>query len=313
MRVDNSKNKNRKYLIDLQRWRSFVALAACSITHVFSVVSIVTALIYYNQMGWKLTDYFRYFTTLSNLMTAFAAGFIIPFAINGIRLKRFIYPRWLSLMHYAGTIGTTMTMIFALVFIFPWNPELAFGGTQLYLHLICPITVLISFELVESGYLLTRKDTLLCLIPFFNYAALYLVKVVFLGKEKGGWEDLYMLNTFVPVWISLPAILLLVNTIAFLMRKIYNRLSTLRKKKMLSSWNENMDAVEINIEVFGLGRYYGHLCEKCELSIPYDILEALAEKYSMDPEALMKVYTRGLIDAVKEKEARENRDQIGRM
>ncbi len=280
---------------------STAALISCSVTLLFSVISIVAALIHYTRMGWAVSDYFRYFTTLSNLTTALAAGFILPFAVNGIRRKRFVYPRWLFLMHFAGTICTTLTLLFALVFILPWDPAFAVGGGQKFLHIICPIAILIAFLLVEGGYLLTCRNTFFCLIPFLVYSLVYLVMVVILGKERGGWEDLYMLNTYVPFYLSLPALWLLSYGMASVIRIVSNRLAVMRKERLLSLWTEDMEPVEVNIEIYGLGRYNGLHDEKIEMSIPYDILEALAERYAMDPTALMKVYTKGLLDAVKEK------------
>ena len=253
-------------------------------------------------MGWAVSDYFRYFTTLSNLTTALAAGFILPFAVNGIRRKRIVYPRWLFLMHYAGTICTTLTLLFALVFILPWDPAFAVGGGQKFLHIICPIAILTAFLLVEGGYLLTRRNTCFCLIPFLVYSLVYVVMVVLLGKERGGWEDLYMLNTYVPFYLSLPALWLLSYGLASVIRIASNRLAVMRKERLLSLWTEDMEPVEVNIEIYGLGRYNGLHDEKSEMSIPYDILESLAERYAMDPTALMKVYTKGLQDAVKEKQ-----------
>ena len=84
-------------------------------------------------------------------------------------------------------------------------------------------------------------------------------------------------------------------------RIVSNRLAVMRKERLLSLWTGDMEPVEVNIEIYGLGRYNGFHDEKSEMSIPYDILEALAERYAMDPTALMKVYTKGLQDAVKEK------------
>lgn len=296
--------KARQYLIDLQRWRSAAAFIACGITLFFSVTSIVDALIYYSQRGWLIRDYFRYFTTLSNLVTALAAGFILPFAADGIRKKRFVYPKWLFLMHYSGTIGVTMTMMFALIFILPWDPEFAVGGRSLFLHVICPLAVLVSFELVESGYYLTRRNTLVALFPILAYSLIYLVMVVFVGKENGGWEDMYMLNTFVPFYISLPLSWLMAYVIASLIRITANYFGKHRQKQMLAHWREDMEPVEVNIEMYGLGRYNGLHGDKSDLGIPYDILEVLAEKYSMETTALMKVYTKGLLDAVQEKKQR---------
>lgn len=303
MRHDR-KPKARQYLIDLQRWRSAVALIACSATFLLSVVTITAALIYYIRMGWLISDYFRYFTTISNILTALVAAFIIPFAVNGLRRKRFVYPKWLFLLHYTGVICTTMTFVFAMVFILPWDPAFAVGGGSLYLHVICPIAILIAFELVESGCRLTKRDTLFCLIPFFAYSLVYCFMVVVLGREKGGWEDLYMLNTFVPFYVSMPAAYLLAYGIATVIRVVSNRLGQRRQARMLALWSKDLDPIEVNIEVFGLGRYNGLMSDKSELSVPYDILEPLAERYAMEPDALLRVYMKGLLDAVTENSAK---------
>ena len=300
MKPDYRKKRDRHvYLIDLNKWKSAVALIACSSTFFFTLASIVSSLIQYSQVGWSLRDYFRYYTTLSNMLAAVAAVFTIPFAINGLRKKRFVYPRWLFLLHYMGTICTTMTFVFAIFFILPWDSWFAVGGTQLYLHVVCPIAILIAFELVESGYQITRKNTLNCLLPFFIYTLVYVFQVVFLGEANGGWEDLYLLNTLVPFYISLPAVWLLAYVIATLIRILANRLDDRRRKHLISFWKEDLEPVEVKTEVYGLGRLYGQLDSRSELSIPYDTLELLAERYSMDPADLLKVYMKGLTDALK--------------
>ena len=296
---NNMKESSHYYLIKLHKWKSAVALTACCATFIFTLTAIVSSLIQYSRMGWTLEDYFRYFTTLSNILAALAAVFTIPFAINGLRKKRFVYPRWLFLLHYTGTICTTMTFVFAMVFILPWNPEFAVGGTQLYLHVICPIAILVSFELVESGYQITKRNTLACLIPFLIYSLVYVVNVVLLGETNGGREDLYMLNTFVPFYLSLPAVWLLAYVIATLIRILSNRLDILRRNHLLSFWKEDADPIELNIEIYGLGRYNGMHDTRNELSIPYDLLELFAERYSRDPDDLLKIYMKGMMDALK--------------
>ncbi len=296
--------RSRQYMIDLQRWRSIIALIACSVTMLFTILSIRQSVIHYVRQGWIVGDYFRYFTTLSNIMTALAASFIVPFAINGIRFKRFVYPKWLARMHYAGTVGTTMTMVFSLVFILPRDPVFAIGGNHLFLHVICPIGVLISFELVENGRPYTRKDNLLSLIPFLTYSILYVFMVVVLGEEQGGWEDLYLLNTLVPIYVSMPCVWLLAGGISCALRAIFNRLNRIRTEKLLGTWRDDLTPVEIKIEVFGLGRYYGLHGEKNDLSLPYDILEAFSKRYAIDIDELVKAYTKGLLDGVKENQAR---------
>ena len=296
-----SVNRPRQYMVRLQRWRSIAALCACSVTLIATLASIGYALVRYMRLGWQPSDYFRYFTTLSNILTAFAAAFIIPYAINGIRKKYLIYPHWLSIMHFAGTVGVSLTFLFTMAFILPANSTFAVGNENLFLHVICPIAVLISFLMVESGRGLTKTAALVSTIPAFVYSLVYLVLVVFVGESQGGWEDLYQLNTFIPIYISLPLMWLLTAGIAFSLRLLFNRISRRRRARMLFSWGEELDPVEVNIEIYGLGRFYGLHGEKNGLDIPYDILEDLANKYHMDVYSMIRVYVKGLYDGTWEK------------
>ena len=66
-----------EYYLDLFGILMFMVLLVV-FTH--TVAAIVSSMIHYSMMGWTIRDYFRYFTTLSNLLTALAAVFIIPFA-----------------------------------------------------------------------------------------------------------------------------------------------------------------------------------------------------------------------------------------
>ena len=293
--------KNRKanqYMIALHKWRSVMALIACTVSLVCTAVAVCGSIVLYVKDDAELSELFRYFTTLSNIITALASAFIIPFAINGIRLHRFVYPKWLSLLHYSGTICTTLTFVFAFAFILPTNRELAIGGYNTYLHVVCPLAVLISFEMVEDNYKFSKKDMFLCLTPFIIYSLVYLVMVVFTGK----WEDMYMITYFVPAYVSLPAMWLLALGVAFTIRKLTNALIQKRQKKITAAFDEReYDKVELNIEVFGLGRFYGHHDDEDDLSVPYDILDTLAKKYSLNVYDLLQIYNKGLIDGVKER------------
>ncbi len=126
--------------------------------------------------------------------------------------------------------------------------------------------------------------------------------VVVLGEKHGGWEDLYMLNTFVPAYVSFPAAWGLAYGIAFVIRKISEKLNRARRARMFAMWEKDAEPVEVNIEVYGLGRYYGLHGQKYELGMPYDILEDLAGMYSMKTERLVKVYTKGLVDGINERD-----------
>lgn len=291
---------SRHYLVNIQKWRAVVALIACIVTLIAAVISIDIAIIRHIKQGRAILDVFIYFTTLANMLTALASSFIIPFAIDGIRKKRFITPKWLSMMHYSGTICLSIVFVFAMVFILPINSTLAIKGHNFYLHIICPLAVIVSFLLMESDHNYSMKETLLCLTPYILYSIVYSVMVAFIGEANGGWRDIYKLNIVLPAYISFPIMWCLGIAIAITIKTIYGRINNYRKKKMIASWRENADPVEVNIEIYGLGRYYGLHGEKNNLTIPYDILENVAEHYHMNIEDLYKVYTKGLINGIKE-------------
>ena len=291
-------------MIELQQGRSILALIACVITLVFTSGAIIAAIAGRVRSGLSPLHAFRYFTTLSNTVTFFASGFIFPYAINGIRMKRFVYPRWLSMVHYSGTVCTTLTFVFAMTFILHYDKHMAIGGSNFFLHVICPIAVLISFEMVESGYEYRIKDALICLIPLLIYSLVYTTQVVFIGEANGGWPDMYKLNTFVPIYFSFPFMWLLAIGISFAINRSSSYLIRKREENMLFSLKRFIDPVEIKLEVFELGRFYGANDDENDLSIPFDLLTLLANHYTKgtDIDDLYSMYTSGLLAGVKEKE-----------
>ena len=296
-------NKAGQYMIELQKGRSILALIACSITLCFTSASIIWAVVRHMAEGNSPLHAFRYFTTLSNTVTFFAAGFIFPYAINGIRMKRLIYPRWLSMVHYSGTVCTTLTLVFSMVFILPYDRQMALGGSNFFLHLVCPIAVLVSFEMVESSYEYRKKDTFICLIPLLIYSLLYTTMVVVIGEGNGGWPDMYKLNTFAPFYVSFPVVWIIAIGISFVINRSSSYFVKKREEDMLFSLKRYINPVELKLEVYELGRLYGKCDDENDLSIPFDLLSLLANHYTKgtDLDELYQMYTAGLLAGVKEK------------
>ena len=276
-------------------------MVACSVSLVVSFVAIILTMVSNMRLGYTASECFKYFTILSNMLTALASSFIIPFAIIGIRKKRFVIPKWLSMMHYSGAICITIVFVFALFIILPHHRQGAIGGSNFFLHVVCPLAVLISFFLVESGYTYSRKEILICLIPFAMYSIVYLVMVVFIGEENGGWEDLYQLTTYLPAYISFVLLWALGLAVAFAIRKVSNLLYGYRRGKMMASWKDEADPVEVKIEIYGLGRYYGLHGDKNSLSVPYDILEDASKRFDIKIDELYDAYVKGLHNGIKDK------------
>ena len=293
--------KHRRYIIGLYRIRSSIALLASTIAIVFSLTGIVFGLLIYTRNGVPPIELFRYFTIDMNLFGAVGAGMIVPYAVEGIRKKRFSCPRWTAKLYYVGTSCIVLIMFFTVGLI-SWNdPELAFGGNNFFLHVICPLMVLLSFMLIESEYHYSLVDNLLCLIPVVVYGGKYIWEVVIVGAENGGWEDMYYFTVFMPAWLSALLMAAVSFGIAALIGHISNTLSAYRRRRLEQGlWDSDVDPVEIKIEIFGLGRYMGKHEESCNVTIPLDIIELIARRYDMKEEELIRIYTKGVLDSIKE-------------
>ena len=87
--------QKKQYMIDLQKKRSRTALISSVLTSLFCIYAVALRLIMdpsskYPERGSYL---FRLFTVNSNVFAALGATMMIPFAIEGIRKKRFTYPK----------------------------------------------------------------------------------------------------------------------------------------------------------------------------------------------------------------------------
>lgn len=291
--------KERRYIIDLQKNRSLIALISSFTSLVFAVYAITSGLILYAQNGVAPIDLFQYFTIEANTITALGSAIIIPYAIDGFRKKRFYCPKWAVFFYYSGTVCTTLIMLFATFVISLVDPGMAFNGYNFYLHIVCPIMILISFFLIESYYNISLKDSIKAIIPVFIYALVYIYKVILVGVDAGGWEDIYYFTKYTIAPVSFVAMMTIAFLVSLGIRALYNKLSNYRIKKLSDNlWNENVSEVEIKIEVFGLGRYMGKRENKSYAILPLDIIAIISDKYHIKKQDLIAVYTKGLIDSI---------------
>lgn len=264
------------------------------------IVSLCTFIGVTKSIGAYGETQLQFFTMLSNLLSATGALFMLPYAVEGIRKKRFTLPRWVCLFQYAGAVSVFITMFCACTIItITLGADFAFGGVQLWLHLIIPILALVLFLAVESDHYLTKKDTVLALIPFWIYVAFYFVMVVLVGKENGGWNDLYQV-TRMPIWLSFLMLFSTGYAAAIFLRIIHNRIIDKSIAKLTANWNEEISSVELKIEAFGLGRYMASHLDKNEIIIPMDLFSLMADKCDVSIEELCRAYLKGALSDPKE-------------
>ena len=284
----------KEYIINLNTVRSRRALISAIIVSVCTFVAVVN-----NALDPTYTESsFHYFTTISNLISAAGAMFMIPYAVEGIRRKRFTMPRWISLFQYAGAVSVFITMFCALTIIsYTLGPVFAFTEDNFWLHLVNPVLAIILFLLVETDQKLTKRDAVLSLIPYWIYVIIYIIMVVYIGEERGGWEDIYNATSTVPLWIVFNLLILIGFAASIILRKLHNLIVYRSLKDLTSRW-EGYSSVELRIEAYGLGRKLSRRLDKNEIVVPIDIFRMMAQKCDVSIEDLTRAYIKGVEDGM---------------
>ncbi len=288
----------KQYLISLYKTRSTVALAAGILVFCLTSACVIYELQHQENWGEHI---FHFFTFLSNLLAAVAAILMVPYAAEGIRKKRFVLPNWIVLLQYSGAVCVAITMISTFAIVLPFQGMTAFKGTNFWLHVVSPLCTIALFGCVETGVALPKRSVAAAQIPYWIYMAVYYYNVVILGKERGGWKDIYQIASVWPVWVSVILMLAIGMITAVVLRLIHNRLCEKSIQRITRIWRDDMEDTELLIEAFGLGRYMGKHCDASDLTVPLDIFGAMRDRYGISVEALTKAFIRGALDSIEGK------------
>ena len=298
----DKKTPVREFLTVFFRRRSIIALCCGCLTLALAFYGIIAGVIRTVELlGVNGFESFIYFTMLANVLAALSVAFVIPYAVDGIRKRRFTLPKWVAVFHYVATIGIAIVMVFVLAVISWASPGDAFGGSNIVTHLLCPLLILVCFFQMENGHLLTVKDRLLGIVPFCVYLAVYFVEVVAIGEENGGWPDIYKVTEHLPGAIAIPLAALIAFGVSTAVALVSNVLTKKRTKKMYSFWLEDMDPVEVRVEAFSIGRMAAQSGEPNDLHVPYDILEHLSQRYGMTTGELIKPFVKGMLTELEDR------------
>ena len=160
---------------------------------------------------------------------------------------------------------------------------------------------LASFFGVETQEMISTEQFGWEALPFLIYAVVYYVCVVALGPERGGWNDLYKITSYVTPLVAIVVMLLLGLAVTFGIRYLFNKAAEKRHRELQLLWDDSLTDVDIRIEVYGLGRFNGLHGDISDITIPVDILRDLAEKYGLSTGDLMRAYSKGLENGLTEK------------
>ena len=299
MRHWNMGTKERKkYLIALEEKHSYVALVAGILVFFCTIGAIIIWAQDFHQNG---EPPLHYFTALSNLLSAVGAAFMIPYAIEGIRKKHLYIPKYIILFQFSGATCVSITMVTAICLILPTQGTMAITGTNFWLHVVTPASTIVLLQCVETRFNITKREALLTLIPFWIYITLYFVMVVLIGEENGGWSDIYMAKAFWPAWVSVVMFLILGFAVSAGLRAFRRYRVTQTWKSITRYWTDDLEAPELLIEAFGLGRYIGARCDGIELTIPLDIFTLMTDRYDVPLDKLVTAYVTGANHAMMER------------
>ncbi len=140
---------------------------------------------------------FRFFTILSNAYFLIIA--IIYGIINIMEIKKidFKHPLIIDELYFSASIAlmvTLFTVFFFLSFTIGLIPLLK--GVNFVFHFLTPMFGIIGYLLFipnRNNYSFIHH--LHALLPMSLYASLYIIMVILIGADNGGWPDFYGFNS----------------------------------------------------------------------------------------------------------------------
>ena len=142
-------------------------------------------------------EFLRFFTNLSNIFVSVAALVMIVFNIRNMRTGSYVFPKRAMLLKFTATVSVSVTFITVVVFLGPMFMAMGqsywvmFAGNCFFLHFTTPVIAIISILFFEKYEAFEKKYAFLGLLPTVLYSIVYVVMVVFIGKDNGGWPDFY--------------------------------------------------------------------------------------------------------------------------
>lgn len=267
----------------INKMRFISGIVICSLVIVVTFVALSLSLTDYFESGSSEAGIgtLKMFTTISNVIAAFAAAMCLPFQIDGLRRDRYRLPSWIVILMYAGTVGVFLTFFVAITLISAYQGfvQTMLMRSSLFLHTINPILITVLFVLVVSDTRIKFSYSFISIIPIVIYMFLYFIMVFVTGV----WTDYYKTNAFIPWPVSLLLIISISFGICQLLRVLHNltnkrvtqRLERYYKESPDFDFKTVADAVAHLAELESRFYYEGD-----DLYMPVDIIHLLSDRYN---------------------------------
>ncbi|MBR4131470.1 MAG: hypothetical protein IKT99_00710, partial [Oscillospiraceae bacterium] len=243
--------------IQSNRTQCLFALISASIVAVCVCVGVVMNLVTiydenFDHMGIRT---FCMFTIDSNILAGLSMLLCIPYTVDGLRTGYYHLPDWVVVAMHIAVTAVALTFLVSLCILAPVKGfVLIFSGSRFFLHGVCPILSILTFCCFINSHMVRLWESPLALIPVVIYTGVYLVMVVFIGEEHGGWNDFYGFATRVPLWLSLVLILPVTFGIATLLRLGHNKCCQRRREKDAALYQEAYTGVDLRQAVAEMAR-----------------------------------------------------------
>ena len=140
-------------------------------------------------------EMFRFYTYNSNILSAAASLIILIYELFSLSNGAAALPEWAVLLRLVATTSVAVTFLTVVFFLAPvMGVKAMYTKDAFYMHLVGPVLAVIQFVFVENSFNISFPLSLLGVSTVIIYAVIYLIKVVKIGEDNGGWPDFYFFN-----------------------------------------------------------------------------------------------------------------------
>ena len=183
----------------------------------------------FDHMGLRT---FCMFTVNSNIIAGTSMMLCLPYTVDGLRTGNYHLPDWAVILMHITVTSVALTFLVSLCILAPAKGfRLIFSGSRFFLHGVCPVLSIITYCCFINSHIIRVKEALMAMAPVLLYAIIYVVMVVVIGEDRGGWNDFYGFATRVPLWVSAVVILPSACVIALLLAWVHNKCCLRRRRK----------------------------------------------------------------------------------
>ena len=217
----------------LTKKKIVISLILNIIIFVFTV-GIVVSYFFWSSGATDVTgpERFMYFTTDSNILSAIAALIMAFFEIQILKGKVKTLPHFAVIFKYVATVSVMVTFFTVMLFLGPiYTYKFVLSDTAFYMHLVEPLSAFISLCVFETASPISMKEMLLGLLPTVIYGIVYVVEVILISAENGGWYDFYSFNIGGYWYVTVFVMILATFLICLLTRYVHNKVYKIASKK----------------------------------------------------------------------------------